>query len=81
MVEKSLEIIPVYIYSVDMIQAFDWIRWSDIRKQLNEKGINPYWSKILEDITRVCERIYLANRIRQGESLNPLLFDNVWDNR
>jgi hypothetical protein len=91
LIEKALEFnTPLYVCFMDMTQAFDRVRLTDVITALKEKGAQ---SKIIRLITllntgnrtkiqlqkRTSRTIQTNTGIRQGDSLSPILFNTIMD--
>lgn len=89
MIEKSIEYNkPIFMCFIDLTQAFDRVRLSDVINIIRTHQVNANISDLLQDIytnnkikVRVCgeltEEIQAANGIRQGDSLSPALFNLI----
>ncbi|KAH1024898.1 hypothetical protein HUJ05_009734 [Dendroctonus ponderosae] len=89
--EKAIEFNkPAFMCFIDLSQAFDKVRLTDVIKLLEERKIHQNIVSIIRELNtgnhtlvkaenRTTRRIPVNTGIRQGDSLSPILFNIIMD--
>lgn len=91
LIEKTIEFNkPLFLCFVDLKQAFDKMRLSDVLKNLKERDIDGRCIKVIAELNRnsntrikvkntLTEVVSVIAGIRQGDSLSSILFNLIID--